>query len=202
MHWREGWFRLFISYASQERELANRLRRELEPYHVDCFVAPDAIPPLDQWLPALRSALYEVHAVVALVTPTFSASQWCNQEVGLALGSGKAVAAVSVGAAPPGFLSNLQAIAGLDRPFAQLAEEILRTLATHDASRDTIAESLALRIASCNFVDAGLLQKQLRWITWTPQTALALQRAVLRNPRLQGTSFSDAIDAILASHRG
>jgi len=89
--WADDTFRLFISHTSANKVLAGHLRDTLARWRVDGFVAHTAIDPTEQWVDVIEHALRTCDALVALMSEDFSASRWCDQEVGVAYALGKLI---------------------------------------------------------------------------------------------------------------
>ncbi len=84
--WKEGFYRVFISHAHQQENIANNLRQALLEYGITAFVAKNDIDPGDAWRDVIEKSLFTSDALVAILTPDFYYSQWCQQEVGFGLG--------------------------------------------------------------------------------------------------------------------
>lgn len=93
-----------------QRDLAGRLKKELERYFIDGFVAHDSIEFGLNWPDVIKEHLRSCHALLAVVSPEFSASHWCDQEVGWVLGRGVPVMSISAGCPPYGFFGLWQAL--------------------------------------------------------------------------------------------
>src|SRR5439155_10900732 len=81
-------FRLFLSHVSEHKLLAGKLKDELLLRGISAFVAHEDIAPSLVWQNEIELALRSMHALAALLTPDFHASNWTDQEVGFALGKG------------------------------------------------------------------------------------------------------------------
>ena len=82
-YWQPGHFRLFVSHASQKRASAHRLKEALAPFQIAAFVAHDDIEPTKEWQAEIETALRTMDALVAIISPEFVLSKWCDQEVGI-----------------------------------------------------------------------------------------------------------------------
>jgi len=140
--WAPGQFRLFVSHVTSFKQRATALRQELSKYHISGFVAHETIEPGQLWQREIEAALRSMHALVALITPDFHASNWTDQEVGWALGVGSYVLPVRRGADPYGFLSEVQGIQGVGKTVAQVADETFQTLVRIPATKGALLEAL------------------------------------------------------------
>jgi hypothetical protein len=108
--WSPDRIRVFISHTSAHRAEVGAMARELDGVAFSCFVAHDAIEPSRSWQDVIELALRTCDVVIAYVTPDFSESRWCDQEVGWALGREIVVVPLKVGADPYGFFGSYQAL--------------------------------------------------------------------------------------------
>lgn len=175
--WKEGHLKLFLSHLAANKEKVHDLKDALKKYGIDCFVAHDDITPSREWQEQIENALRSMDALVALVEPDFIKSQWCDQEVGWALGRGLQVIGVRLNANPHGFIGKFQGVSGsleFPRPLAQSIFEALKTQPTHRArlnqglaysllNSESFSDSIALSkiIELCN--DFTPSDKQILW---------------------------------------
>lgn len=138
---------MFISHVSAHKAHAHQLKCALAAYQIAAFVAHDDIEPTKEWQTEIESALRTMDALVAMVSPEFVESHWCDQEVGFALGRGKLVVPLCMSADPHGFLAKFQGlkVAGLcgNQVTAGVFDILLRnSLSTHRMT-DALVEKLA-----------------------------------------------------------
>ena len=117
--WGRGSIRAFISHGSDDKKFASELASYLRGYRIAVFVAHGGIEPMPEREDEMERALFSMDLLVALLTPEFSASNWTDQEIGIAIGRSVPVVPICLGKNPYGFLDKYQAIHGqVDRPFA------------------------------------------------------------------------------------
>jgi TIR domain len=122
--WKPGCFRAFISHVSASKVAAHRLKEALARYQIAAFVAHDNVEPTKEWQSEIESALRTMDALVAMITPGFLESRWCDQEVGFALGRGKLVVSLRIDADPHGFLARSQGLQAKGLLPAAVAERL------------------------------------------------------------------------------
>ena len=150
MAWEPGYFQLFISHVSAYHAEASQVATWLrDRFGIHGFVAHADINPSADWQNEIENSLRTMDALVALLTPGFSASLWCNQEVGWALGQQSLAVSVRLGEDPRGFVGRFQAIPGGDRNPFGVADRVFATLAANaaTAARVGVAVSMYLRRA-------------------------------------------------------
>lgn len=152
--WKEGNYRLFISHCSSIKKEAKQLRDELGAYGVSAFVAHEDIKPTKIWLTEIEKALDSMDALVALLTPDFPNSEWCDQEVGIAIGKNKLLIPIRLGIDPYGFMGKYQGLAGHGMSPGDLAKEILLILLYNPATKKKISEAVVARLVqSRSFIE-------------------------------------------------
>lgn len=163
--WTAGAFRLFISHTSTHKRAATALKEYLRIYGVCGFVAHEDIEINREWQVEIESALASAHALVALLTEDFHASQWTDQEIGWALGRGLRVLSVTMGAVPYGFSAKWQGFGpreiGDETKMEVIGELVLNTLLRDNPSRVSRSMARAL-ITARSFKEASALLKRVR----------------------------------------
>lgn len=153
--WRPGLFRLFISHLSQNKLSASHLKQYLSNYGIDCFVAHEDITPSKEWEEEIEKALFTMDALCAIVEPEFIKSQWCDQEVGIALGQKKLVISRDKGCVPYGFFGKYQALKGTGKMVSDVAFAVWKAISTNDKTKTKYINYLiSLILNSSNAKDA------------------------------------------------
>lgn len=129
--WRSGYFRIFISHLTENKESATNLKNLLARYGIDCFVAHEDIEPSKLWQTEIEKALASMDLLCAILTPNFYQSKWCDQEVGIALGRAIPTLSIKKGADPHGFIGKYQAIKAKKTAEA-VAKDVVETICKMD----------------------------------------------------------------------
>lgn len=140
--WQPGFFRLFITHVATNKPQAHQLKVVLAKYQIAAFVAHDDIEPTREWQAEIERALRTMDALLALISPGFLSSRWCDQEVGIAIGRGKLVLPLRLGADPHGFLGKYQGLQAIGADDVTLAEKIVEILLQNPVSSQRMAEAL------------------------------------------------------------
>lgn len=199
--WEPGHFRLFVSHASEKKDSAHRLKEALAAFHVAAFVAHDDIEPTREWQAEIEAALRTMDALVALVSPVFRGSQWCDQEVGTALGRSKLVIPLRVGADPHGFMGKLQGLQTKGLDAASVAERVVEILVDHDASTERMTAALVEGLAvSKSWASSRRLTSMLcRTRRLTTAQAGRLLEVIGSNAEVSGAyGVSEQIETLIA----
>ncbi len=201
-------FRLFISHTHPNAAFAAGMKAYLERFLIESFVAHNDIEPSKKWMRVIESGLLTCHAAVAIITPDFRESQWCDQEIGFLLARSLVVVPLMRGPDPHGFLSPVQGIKLKPGTSAQCAAtDVLRILASSDETRDRMAPSVVrFYSASKNFDNtrqAFTLLSRIPKEAWTLEMVHEVQRAAVDNYQVKaanlrsGTPVPEAADKLL-----
>jgi TIR domain len=116
---------VFLSYASQDTEIANTVCRELESRSIRCWIAPRDVAPGALYADAIVRAINDSNVLVIVLSQSAVASSHVGREVERAASKHKQIIALRIDAAPLSaaleyFLSESQWIdvAGLGMPAA------------------------------------------------------------------------------------
>jgi hypothetical protein len=124
-------YTIFVSHAAEQTEFASAIARSLAYQNLDGFVASRDLVQGLPWEASIEQALSTCDALVACLTPDFRKSQWCDQEVGIALGRGVPVVPVQLGdqdKLPHGFMARYQAVQATGREVNHVAAMIFDAL--------------------------------------------------------------------------
>lgn len=154
--WKYNYYRLFISHLSKDKLRATHIKELLLPYGIDCFVAHEDISPSKEWQIVIENALSSADALCAILSPNFSKSQWCDQEVGFALGRRKLVIPINAGVDPYGFIGKWQAIKSEKKSRLQVANEIFNVICINDITRGGYFEKLTNLIMAAKSIEEAL----------------------------------------------
>jgi hypothetical protein len=167
--WPSGHFRLFLSHVSNIKAPVHRLKVALREHGITGFVAHDDIEPTRDWQSVIEGALRTMDALVAWVTPDFIQSKWCDQEVGTAIGRGKLIIPVRLGADPYGFMGRYQGLQGKGVSPADMATLLFDTLAKNEKTSRRLAETVLKRFERADsFAEAKQLMKTLEMFDQIP----------------------------------
>jgi hypothetical protein len=189
--WAEGYYKLFLSHTSANKALAKEIRDRLRLFGIDAFVAHEDIKPTKEWEEEIERALSTCDGMLAMVTPDFIESKFCDQEVGYAMGRGLIIIALMRGAKPYGFVSKWQGMAGDDEgdgAVTRLGTRIYETLVEHEKSKAKMAAATVNRyVNSTSFENAKGNTRRLFKIPrelWTDAAVEEVEQAGIENTQL------------------
>ena len=155
-NWRNGMVRLFLSHSSIHRAFVGEIAEELAKLGVHGFVAHDSLTVDDYWSPQIEACLQTMDAFVALVHPEFIVSQWCQQELGWALGRGVPKLVLRLGSDIGGPAGARQWPSASGESARQVATRIYEFIAGYSTLETPMADGLITALATANnFTDAG-----------------------------------------------
>jgi hypothetical protein len=121
--------RVFLSHLASMKGQVALLRSELARVGVTAFLAHEDIEPTKDWQIEIESALASMDGLIALLGPGFKESNWCDQEVGVAIGRKLPIVSVRLGLDPYGFIGKYQAVQGAGKEPRVLARELYEIFA-------------------------------------------------------------------------
>jgi len=204
MAWEHDYFRLFISHTSAFHEFASAIAKILhDRYGIDGFVAHADIEPSADWQNEIEASLKSMDALLALLTPGFSQSYWCNQEVGWALGRPCLAVSVWAGEDPRGFVGRFQGVPGGDGNVLRIADTVFDVLAKHPTTRVRIGIVTSLRLRHANSWESirYYIGPQIERLTqMTPEILDNLEAAFHESHHVQESYYLSDVRALLAKN--
>jgi len=102
--------KVFLSYSSLDKELAGQIKRALEDYGLEVFLAHEDIEPSTEWVDTILAELEACNVFVPILTANFDKSDWTDQETGIAIAHDKLIIPLRVTVDPHGFILRFQAL--------------------------------------------------------------------------------------------
>lgn len=166
--WRNGYFRMFISHIASKKEKASSLKAELENYGITSFVAHEDISPTKEWIKEIEKALNSMDCMSAMLYEGFHDSNWCDQEVGIAIGRNITVLPLIIDYNPYGFLGEYQGVKIKGMYPDKLGKKIFEILCDNANTRTKYLTCLTNLFLSSNKVEDA--SKWLGIINFIPNT--------------------------------
>ncbi|KZB69316.1 toll/interleukin-1 receptor domain-containing protein [Thalassospira sp. MCCC 1A02491] len=135
---------VFISHKADKKKRAHKLKEGLSRYGISSFVAHDDIKPAEEWQVAIEKALFSSDALIALICDEFSASDWTDQEVGIAIGRQIPIFPVKLSdtANPYGFIGKIQAFKVTPDTLEDFISRLLSDQRTSTTAINSLLEAL------------------------------------------------------------
>ena len=191
--WKPDHFRLFISHTSAHKSQAGAMALFMERAGIQGFVAHTTIEPTSEWADVIVQALQSCHAMVAMLTPDFPQSKWCDQEVGVAVDRGILIVPVRMGIDPYGFIGRYQ---GLTLPpRTSLGPPLFDLLAKHPLTRTRMVDPIIRRFAASGSFDGTRAAwphiKSLPREAWTDERSRIVREAARTNSQVRNANLND-----------
>ena len=148
--WRNGYFRMFISHITSKKQQVSNLKNALEEYGITSFVAHEDINPTREWQKEIQRALNSMDCMSAMLYNGFHESNWCDQEVGIALGRSITVLPLILDHDPYGFLGEYQGVKIKGMHPVDLAKDIFTILCENPNTRNKYLSCLTGLLLSSN----------------------------------------------------
>lgn len=187
--WSASEARVFISHLTSYKKETYQLKEELDSYGISAFVAHEDIEPTREWQIEIESALASMDGLIAMLTPGFCESKWCDQEVGVAIGRKLPMISVKIGQDPHGFIGKYQALQGHGKTSAQLAREIFDILISNPIIGPRITDGLVQQLTnSYSFDRSKSLIGHIKSSSYlNSKHIIAMKEAVDTNSQVNGS---------------
>jgi hypothetical protein len=163
--WKSGYVRVFLSHSAHHKRFVGEVADELAVSGIHAFVAHDTMEVEQPWQEQIESALRSMQAFVAILHPETSASAWCQQEIGWALGRGTPHYVLRAPTDPAGFIGRTQWPQAQKDSAKQMAHRILEWVSRSPEFSDQIIDGLLTALAEAdNYIDAGATARRIATI--------------------------------------
>lgn len=159
--WEQGYFKLFISHLAIHKKTASALQKMLLTYGISGFVAHEDIDPSKEWQKEIEKALHTMDALSAILTKGFKESNWCDQEVGFAVGKDVLIIPIKKEIDPYGFIGKFQAIKGYETTVGEVSKLVFETIIKHSKTRNHMLIVFINLIANSTHIDTVLKQLKI-----------------------------------------
>jgi hypothetical protein len=181
--WSPNDARIFISHVSKIKEKTSQLKDALVGFGMRGFVAHEDIEPTKEWQAEIEAALSTMDALVALLSPGFNESKWCDQEVGVAIGRRVPIVPVKVDLDPYGLFGKYQAIQAKGKNPSEVAPQVYEALVNKPQTGPKITTQLVRMFQESRSWDqsrklVSLIEKS---IYLTPEHIAAMKKAEKEN---------------------
>ncbi len=143
--------RIFLSYSSYDKELCGRIKRELELYGFEVFLAHDDINPTEEWREIILQNLEGTDIFLPVLTQSFKTSRWTDQECGIAIARNKFIISVSIEDNDPyGFLSKYQSLKFRTDIIQHSCKEIVKAIREDERFKKRLLDLLVVTLCNSN----------------------------------------------------
>jgi len=193
----------FISYQTDDKHVAGRIRDVLSGGGIESFLAHEDIEVSDEWRVKILEEIGKADIFICLLSKSYFGSPWCVQETGIAaFREDMTVIPLSIdGSIPQGFISNIQSTK--INPDQITIKDLLPGLLKHNLSKgidlmiEIIGGSGSFRSAEANF---GLILPYIGDLS--DEQMKSLLEKVITNKQIHHANLCahDYIPPLLESH--
>lgn len=197
--WKAGYFKLFLSHLASFKVQTSHLQSVLKKYAISAFVAHEDIEPSKEWQVEIEAGLDTMDALAAILMDGFKDSNWCDQEVGVAVGRDVLIIPVRKGLDPYGFIGKYQGIQAMDKTVGEVAEKIFSTIVKSPKTRSKILVALSNAISQSTDIDEAIEKVNvLKSIDLVPIDNLESLKVKVKenNLLIESSQFIAAINAM------
>lgn len=189
--WKPGHFRLFVSHIASFKKIASVLKKDLEKYGINAFIAHVDIEPTKEWQTEIEKGLFSMDALCALLMPGFKESNWTDQEVGVAVGRDVLIIPIRKNMDPYGFIGKYQGLQAVGKNVGEVANGIFRIIATNKKTKSKYLNTLIELLLLSNSVNQGVdLFSSLNSIEEIPKEKVEyLKERIIENQNLRNTKI-------------
>jgi len=196
---------VFLSYHTNQKETAKKIKEKLETIGFQVFMAPDDIQGGSKFLSIMYDKIKTCQAFLALVSEDYPTSEYSDHEVGIALGFEKPVLPICLdGKIPYGFLREYHCVCSANMDIEQKIQEIADTIMT---LTDTGKEYMNLLINNLenadSFVSAHHWSKKLsKYLIFTSEQIIRIANARMHNSQIYDSFMAcPIIDEMLTKQK-
>jgi hypothetical protein len=154
--WKPGFFRLFLTHLASFKVQTSHLQSVLKRYAISAFVAHEDIEPSREWQQEIEAGLSTMDALAAILMDGFRESNWCDQEIGVAVGRDVLIIPIRKGMDPYGFIGKYQGIQGVNKTVGEVAEQVFVTIVKSPKTRSKMLLALCNAIGQSTDIDEAL----------------------------------------------
>jgi len=182
----------FISYASASKKTAGRIKKYLDQYGFNCFLAHEDIPPQTVWPSEIVRALKECDLFLPLLTPKFIESFYCQQEIGFAYCKGVEILPVMISKAPMGMIADIQAVKFYKNDFDTSCWKIVKHVAKNKSISEPVLDALITWFGESESYDAAneRAKKILNEFDFTPSQIKKIRRHIKKKSQIHETKHA------------
>lgn len=180
--------RVFLSYSNRDLDLVNEIKKKLDVYCFETFLAHEDIEPSKEWEEVIILKLKECDVFIPFISENFKESKWTDQESGIAFADNKFIIPIDIGLVPYGFIGKYQALKYVDSSSA--CTEIIDTMIDENPlMKKRIQDDLIKELKdSKHFTDSNYIVKILeKFEPFTEDQVNKIIRGFLDNIEIQGS---------------
>ena len=154
--------RLFISYSTEDKEIAGSIKQYLEAFGLEVFLAHEDLEPSVEWQTEIEQNLRWCDILLPLLTEQYRESNWTNQETGMAYALGKLVVPIKISIDPYGFIARYQALKFEPSKPNTSCKKIIDVIASKEQFLEPVKDCIIRSfVNSSSYIEANKRSKML-----------------------------------------
>lgn len=151
--------RIFLSYSSKDKIVAGEIKKTLEEFDLEVFVAHDDISPSEEWEKTILQNLDSTDIFLPLISTSFKLSPWVDQETGIAIAKEKFIIPISVDETKQyGFLAKYQSLKFDEKNISGSCWEIIKCIKNNPRFANALLDAILKKFSdSSSFDQAGYM---------------------------------------------
>lgn len=188
----------FISYSSNIKRTARKIKDHLDQFGFNCFLAHEDIQFQTVWPSEILKSLKKCDLFLPLLTQGFMESYYCQQETGFAYCREVDILPVMLSKAPMGMIANLQAVKFNKKEFDSSCWKIVKHIAKSKSLSAPVLDALVSWFGESESYDIGTerAKKMLLKFDFTPSQVKKIRRHIKKNAQIHQTK--EARDCIFS----
>jgi hypothetical protein len=193
--------KIFLSYSTNDRYLAGKIKNYLQYYGFEVFLAHEDINPSEEWQDIIKQNLEVTDILIPILTKYFEHSDWTDQESGIALVKAGLIIPLNInGTIPYGFLNKYQALKFQDDKIEISCNKILTTILEKYPYRERLFKSLLKSFReSENFEEAKIKSQILINLDLNEKQVLEILKVSINNKQIYGSFGAQSNLALLTN---
>ena len=186
----------FISYASGIKRTSGKIKKYLDQFGFNCFLAHEDIPPQTVWPAEIIAALKRCDLFIPLLNSGFIESFFCQQETGFAYCKGIEILPVMISNAPMGMIADIQAVRFNRNEFDSSCWKIVKHVAKRKSLSKPVLDALIKWFGENGNYDIATVRAKLilNEFDFSPRQVKALRSHIKENSQIYETK--EASDSI------
>lgn len=201
--WKAGHLKVFLSHLSIFKKQTAMLQKALLKYGITAFVAHEDITPSKEWQNEIEAALLSMDVFVAILMDGFKESDWCDQEIGVAVGRKVLIIPIIKDLYPYGFISKYQGVKVNNLKVGDVAGIIFKIIVNSEQKRFDMLKALSnclLQTTDISMANERL--EILKGVEGVPKDIyVSISEQIFENKVVcNDNNFMSSLDEILRAH--
>lgn len=179
----------FISYSSKNKKTAGYIKKYLDKFAFNCFLAHEDIPPQTVWPEEIIKALKRCDLFLPILSQGFIESFFCQQETGFAYCKEIEILPIMISKEPMGMIADIQAIRFDKNNYDSSCWKIVKHVAIRTSLSETVLDALVKWFGESNSYDIATerAKKILNEFDFSPNQVRAIRSYIKTNSQIYET---------------